>query len=123
MSRAIDLVRNHGVVVVAPGHHLSLFHPYPTALNDCYRCLFYMLNHASELRINSNQMAIGGESAGAGLTAALTMLARDKGEINIALQMPLYPMIDNFDTLSSKDNRSKIWNTKRNHMARKIHES
>ncbi len=68
-------------------------------------------------------MAIGGESAGAGLTTALTILARDKGEINIAFQMPLYPMIDNFDTLSSKDNRSKIWNTIRNHMAWKLNES
>jgi len=121
MSRAIDLVKNHGAVVVAPGYHLSLFHPYPTALNDYYRCLFYMLNHASELGINSNQIAIGGESAGGGLTAALTMLARDKGEINIAFQMPLYPMIDNFDTESSRDNHAKVWNTRRNHMAWKLY--
>ena len=33
-----------------------------------------MLNHASELGINSNQIAIGGESAGGGLTAALTYI-------------------------------------------------
>ncbi len=60
---------------------------------------------------------VGGESAGGGLTAAVTMLARDKGEVKVAFQMPLYPMIDNFDTESSKDNHAKVWNTKRNHQA------
>lgn len=60
---------------------------------------------------------VGGESAGAGLCIALTMMARDKGEVEITFQMPLYPMIDNFNTDSSKDNHGKIWNTKRNHFA------
>lgn len=60
---------------------------------------------------------VGGESAGAGLCIALTMMARDKGEVEIAFQMPLYPMIDNFDTDSSKDNHGKRWNTKRNNFA------
>lgn len=35
IGRAADRVRNHGAVVIAPGYHLSLFHPFPTALNDC----------------------------------------------------------------------------------------
>ena len=39
IGRAADLVRNHGAVVIAPGYHLSLFHPYPTALKDCYGTL------------------------------------------------------------------------------------
>ena len=58
---------------------------------------------------------IGGESAGGGLCAALAMMARDKGEVNIAYQMPLYPMIDNFDTESSRDNHGRVWNTWKNH--------
>ena len=117
IGRAADLVRNHGAVVIAPGYHLSLFHPYPTALNDCYAVLLYIKDHAKELGINPNQIMVGGESAGGGLTAAICMLARDKGEVNIAFQMPLYPMIDNFDTDSSRDNHAKVWNTRRNHQA------
>jgi acetyl esterase/lipase len=58
----------------------------------------------------------GGESAGGGLTAVVAMLAMDRGEVNIAFQMPLYPMLDNFDTDSSRDNRSRIWNTRWNHL-------
>ena len=64
---------------------------------------------------------VGGESAGGGLTAALCMYARDKGEINIAYQMPLYPMIDNEDTDSSRDNHAPVWNTKRNQKAWKAY--
>ena len=117
IGRAADLVRNHGAVVIAPGYHLSLFHSYPAALNDCYGTLLYIKEHAEELGINKSQIMVGGESAGGGLTAAIAMYARDKGEVNIAFQMPLYPMIDNFDTDSSRDNHAKVWNTKRNHQA------
>ena len=60
---------------------------------------------------------VGGESAGGGLTAAISMLARDKGEVKVAFQMPLYPMIDNFDTDSSRNNHAKVWNTRKNHQA------
>ena len=121
MGRAVDLVRNHGAVVVSPGYHLSLLHPYPVALWECYAALIYMKDHAAELGICSDQIMIGGESAGGGLTAAVAMLARDKGEVRIAYQMPLYPMIDNFDTNSSRDNHAKAWNTRRNHMAWKLY--
>ena len=60
---------------------------------------------------------VGGESAGGGLCAAVCMKARDTGDVNIAYQMPLYPMIDNLDTDSSRNNHAKVWNTRRNHQA------
>lgn len=45
------------------------------------------------------------------------MKARDTKDVNIAYQMPLYPMIDNFDTDSSRNNHARVWNTRRNHQA------
>jgi len=105
----------HGAVVIAPGYRLAFRKPYPAAIEDCYAALLYMKQHTAELGIDSSQLMVGGESAGGGLCAALCMLARDRGEVNIAYQMPLYPMIDNFDTESSKDNHGKVWNTRRNH--------
>lgn len=117
MSRAVDLVKKYGAVVISPGYRLSFMKPYPAAINDCYDALIYMKNNVINFGINKNQIMVGGESAGGGLTAALCMLARDKREINIAYQMPLYPMIDNYDTESSKNNHGKVWNTRRNHMA------
>lgn len=116
MSRAIDLVKTFGAVVISPGYRLAFQAPYPAALQDCYRTLLYMKAHAGELGINKDQIMVGGESAGGGLCAALCMLARDKGKVNIAFQMPLYPMLDNLDTESSRDNHGKVWNTRRNHI-------
>lgn len=115
MSRAIGLVKKYGAVVVTPEYRLSKEAPYPAALEDCYAALKYLKEYAEELGVNSNQIMVGGESAGGGLTASLCMYARDKGEVNIAFQMPIYPMIDNLDTESSKDNHAPVWNTKRNH--------
>ena len=60
---------------------------------------------------------IGGESAGGGMCAALCMLAHDRGEVGIAYQMPIYPMLDDRDTPSSADNHAPNWNTKRNKKA------
>lgn len=117
MTRALDLVRSHGAVVLSPGYRLSFMAPYPAAIEDCYQALLYLKEHAEELGIRDDQIMVGGESAGGGLTAALCMMARDKGEVNIAFQMPLYPMIDNLDTESSRDNHGRIWNTRKNHMA------
>jgi len=120
-SRALSLVKKHGAVVIALSYRLSIEAPYPAALEDCYEALKYLKAHAEELDVNRNQIMVGGESAGGGLTAALCMYARDKGEVNIAYQMPLYPMIDDRDTESSKDNHAPVWNTKRNHSAWKLY--
>ena len=115
MSRALELVGKFGVTVISPGYRLSFVKPYPAALQDCYSSLLYMKKHARRLGIRDDQIFVGGESAGGGLAAALCMLARDKGTVKIACQMPLYPMLDNYDTASSRDNHGRIWNTRRNH--------
>ena len=121
MGRAADLVKKHGAVVISPGYRLAFQAPYPAAINDCYDALLYVKNHAEELCIRDDQIMVGGESAGGGLCAALAMMARDKGEVRIAYQMPLYPMIDNFDTESSRNNHGRVWNTGRNHFAWRIY--
>ena len=115
MSRAVDLVKKFGAVVVSPGYRLAFAAPYPAALDDCYAALLYMKSHAAALGIRDDQIMAGGESAGGGLCAALCIKARDTGAVNIAFQMPLYPMLDDRDTETSRDNHGKVWNTRRNH--------
>ncbi|MBQ3575397.1 MAG: alpha/beta hydrolase fold domain-containing protein, partial [Clostridia bacterium] len=122
MSRAMNLVKKYGAVVVAPEYRLAGKAPYPAALEDCYAALRYMQAHADELNIDADRsIMVGGESAGGGLTAALCMYARDRGEVKIAFQMPLYPMLDDRDTDSSGDNHGISWNTRRNHAAWKLY--
>ena len=121
MSRTVDLIRNCGAVVISPGYRLSVRHPYPAAFDDCYNILLWMKEHAEELGIRPDQLMVGGESAGGGLCAAVCMKARDTGEVPVAFQMPLYPMMGNFDTASSRNNHGKIWNTRRNHLGWKLY--
>lgn len=120
-TRAMDLASLGGAVVLLPAYGLSLRNPYPAGLHDCYAALCYMKDNASKLGIRDDQLMVGGESAGGGLTAALCMYAHDLGEVNIAFQMPLYPMLDCFDTDSSRDNHAKVWDTRRNHMAWRLY--
>ena len=117
MSRAVDLVKQFGAVVVSPGYRLAPFAPYPAALNDCYAALLYLKTNAEALGVRNDQLMVGGESAGGGLCAAVCIHARDTGAVNIAFQMPLYPMLDDRDTESSRDNHGRVWNTRRNHFA------
>ena len=120
-SRPLALVKKYGAVLVCVNYRLSVEQPYPAALEDCHAALCWLKEHAGELGVNDSKIMVGGESAGGGLTAALCMYARDKNSVKIAFQMPLYPMLDDRDTDSSRDNHTPIWNTKRNHAAWKLY--
>ncbi len=116
------LIEASNCVVVAPDYRLSVEAPYPAALEDSYEALLWMKSHAKELGIRDNQLMVGGDSAGGGLTAALTLYARDKGEVAIAFQMPLYPMLDDRMTSeSAKDNNAPVWNSKSNFSCWKLY--
>lgn len=121
-SRAVDLVRRFGAVVLAPGYRLALRAAgIPAALDDCYAALLYLKENAAALGVRSDQLMVGGESAGGGLAAALCIRARDERSVNIAFQMPLYPMLDDRDTPSSRDNHGRVWNTRRNRLAWRLY--
>ena len=102
-----------GADVLTPDYRVAPEHPYPAALDDCYDALLYLKNHADELGIRTDQIMVGGESAGGGLCVAVCMKARDTGDVKIAFQMPLYPMLDDRDTETSRDNHGKVWNTRK----------
>lgn len=116
-----DLIDKFGAVVVAPDYCRSTEKPYPAALSDCYAGLEWLRKHTAEYGIRDDQLVVAGSSAGGGLTAALTLYARDKGDIAIAFQMPLYPMIDERPTGSSIDNDAPVWNTKSNQTCWKMY--
>ena len=120
-SRAADLVRDFGAVVLSPGYRLSPLAPYPAALDDCFTALHYLKQHAASFGVRSDQLMVGGESAGGGLCAAVRIRARDEGAVSVAFQMPLYPMLDDRDTASSRDNYGRVWNTRRNHLVWRLY--
>ena len=109
-------------VIVSPAYRRSVEAPYPAALEDCYTALLWLKENAAELGVRDDQIIVTGESAGGGLTAATTLYARDKGEVNIAFQMPLFPMIDDRNNSeSAKDNDGPIWNAHTNELGWKLY--
>lgn len=115
-------VKEKGAVVVAPDYTNSPTAPYPAALDDCYAALLWLKENGGKYGMRSDQIFVGGDSAGGGLCAAVTLRARDTGEVNIAFQMPLYPMIDDrMITPSSQNNDAPVWNTKSNEIAWKLY--
>jgi acetyl esterase/lipase len=68
--------------------------PHPGPVEDCYAGLVWTAEHAAELGIDPDRMVIVGGSAGGGLAAAVTLLARDRGGPALLGQMLLCPMLD-----------------------------
>jgi acetyl esterase/lipase len=112
------LTQTRDCVIVAPDYRKSLDAPYPAAVNDCYGALLWLKENAAELGVRDDQLIVMGMSAGGGLTAAVSLMARDRGDVRIAHQLPLYPMIDHrMVTESSKDNDAPLWSSRHNRLA------
>ena len=102
-------------VVIAPDYRKAWTEPFPAGFDDCYATLLWAKANATSLGIRDDAVVVAGHSAGGGLTAAVTLKARDTGDVNVAFQMPIYPMID--DTQPDDPDRaidSLIWNTELN---------
>lgn len=80
--------------VAAVDYRLAPEHPYPAPLDDCYSALRWLARNAVGLGLDPARIGIGGASAGAGIAACLALLARDRGEVPLACQLLLYPMLD-----------------------------
>jgi acetyl esterase/lipase len=95
----VRLARELGVVVVSVDYRLAPETPFPGPLEDVYAGLVWTADHAGELGIDAQRIAIQGTSAGGGLCAALALLARDRGGPHIAFQFLSVPELD--DRLTS----------------------
>jgi acetyl esterase len=80
------------VRVIAVDYRLAPEHKYPAAVEDAYAALTFVEAHASELGVDANRLAVGGDSAGGNLAAVLTQMAKEQGGPRIAFQMLLFPV-------------------------------
>ena len=90
-----------GVVGVSVDYRLAPDTTYPGPLEDCYAALRWAHDNADRLGIDGTRIGLYGLSAGGGLAAALSLLARDRGEIPLAFQLLDCPMLDDRQTTAS----------------------
>ena len=94
-----------GCLVVTVGYRLAPEHPFPAAVHDCHAALRWIASHAGELGADPSRLAVGGDSAGGNLAAAVTLLARADGVIDLVGQLLVYPNTDqSADDASMRDN-------------------
>lgn len=93
-AQCTDIARTAECVVVSVEYRLAPEHPYPAALEDCYAALGWLVAASADLGIDPQRVAVGGASAGAGLAAALALLARDRRDHDVLFQLLIYPMLD-----------------------------
>jgi acetyl esterase/lipase len=109
---ASRLVRDLGIVVVAVEYRLAPENPFPAGLEDCYAALQWMLAESASLGIDTDRIGAYGQSAGGGLTAALALLARDRGGPKLCFQFLGIPELDDrLDTWSMRHFvDTPVWN-------------
>ncbi len=99
-----------GMVGVSVGYRRAPETPYPGPLEDCYRALKWTAANAEALGIDPSCIGLYGASAGGGLAAGLALLARDRGEVDVAFQFLQYPMLDDRQvTPSSQLDGLHVW--------------
>ncbi len=112
-ARCLAMTRDAGAVSIGVDYRLAPEHPFPAGVEDCYRALEWTAENAANLNIDRNRIAVGGGSAGGCLSAAVALMARDRGGPNIALQMLFYPGLDDRCASRSmiKGEDCHIWNS------------
>ncbi|MFN8412542.1 MAG: alpha/beta hydrolase [Anaerolineales bacterium] len=115
-TNCIQFVRELGISVISVNYRLAPKHPFPAGLEDGDLAMQWVISHAQELGVDINRLAIGGESAGGGLAAALTQLTQARQKIKLAFQLLVYPMLDDRTVLRTDidDSHNVTWSQSSN---------
>lgn len=88
------LVNRSGCAILSMDYRLAPEHKYPAALKDVHYALQWMVAHADQWGLDAKRLAVGGDSSGANLAAAVSLLCRDQGGPPLAFQLLVYPVLD-----------------------------
>jgi acetyl esterase len=91
---AAIVARELGALVAVVEYRLAPEHPFPAGVEDCYAALRWLHDEASTLGVDTARVAVGGQSAGGGLAAAVALLARDRGGPPLCFQVLGIPELD-----------------------------
>jgi acetyl esterase len=96
-----ELAVGAGAAVVFPEYSLSPEARYPVAIEQSYAVAQWITRQGGEQGLDSARIAVAGDSVGGNMTAALTLMAKERGDVSFAQQVLFYPVTDAaFDSAS-----------------------
>jgi acetyl esterase len=94
-----ELAVGANAAVVFPNYSLSPEAQYPTAIEESYAAASWVALHGAEHNLDPTRIAIAGDSVGGNMSAALTLLAKQRGDVSFVQQVLFYPVTDaSFDS-------------------------
>ncbi|KJK59321.1 alpha/beta hydrolase [Saccharothrix sp. ST-888] len=98
------LARDTGAAVVFVDYSLSPEARYPVAIGESYAAAQWVVQHGAEHGLDPSRIAVAGDSVGGNMAAALTLMAKERGDVQLAGQVLFYPVTDAaFDTGSYRE--------------------
>ena len=96
-----NLAKLTGSIVLSVDYRLAPEHKFPAGLNDCYNAAKEIFAHSGIFGPDTGNIILIGDSAGANLAAAVSLMARDSGEFSVKKQILIYPAVANDHSPSS----------------------
>jgi acetyl esterase/lipase len=97
-----DLCKGLDCIAVTVEYRLAPETTFAGSIEDNYAGLKWLYQNAAQLGVDPKRIAVMGESAGGGHAALLAITARDRGEVPLAFQCLIYPMLDDRTGTSRK---------------------
>ena len=88
------LASKTGAAIFSVAYRLSPEHPFPAAPDDCIAAAAWAYEHAAELGVDRDRVAVVGESSGGSLSAVVAQFAARTGKVKLLLQVLIYPSLD-----------------------------
>lgn len=99
-----DLAVGVGAAVVFPEYDRAPEHQYPHQIEQAYAVARWVTQHGADKGLDGGRIAVAGDSVGGNMSAALTLLAKERGDVTFRFQVLFYPVTDaDFDTQSYHD--------------------
>ncbi|GAA5512912.1 acetyl esterase [Deinococcus carri] len=89
-----ELCAGASTAVLSVDYRLAPEHRFPAGVEDAYAALVWAAAHGEELGADTSRLAVAGDSAGASLSIACTLRARDEGGPPLRAQLLIYPAAD-----------------------------
>jgi acetyl esterase/lipase len=115
-ARCFDVAHQLDIVVVSAEYRLAPEHPFPAPLDDCLDAWTWLQDHATELGLDPQRVAVGGQSAGGGLAASLVQRLHDTAPVRPVAQWLFCPMLDDRTAADRRldDVKHRLWTNRAN---------